>query len=145
MLSPYLPYFSNCNTFDSYIPFWLLVEAKECELPEGMPDDWPRYKFPALPDQDDIKPVSLFDIGAYPVADYCTRKLFCHYEEDLPNPDNTPRWYATHSLTLSIIDSFSLHSTSLHTGSSLQEKNCFHSSAIQLIIPSTLAVKTAYL
>jgi hypothetical protein len=33
VLLPYLPYFSNCETFDSYIPIWLLLEGKECELP----------------------------------------------------------------------------------------------------------------
>jgi hypothetical protein len=55
LLLPYLPYFSNCDTFDSYIPIWLLLEGKECELPVIYAKNWRRYKFPALPDLDDIK------------------------------------------------------------------------------------------
>ena len=45
MLLPYLPYFSSCNTYDSYVPFWMLVEDElACELPEDQDEDWPRYK-----------------------------------------------------------------------------------------------------
>jgi hypothetical protein len=40
MLLPYLPYFSNCNTYDSYIPFWMAVEDEiECGLPDDMDED----------------------------------------------------------------------------------------------------------
>ena len=55
MLLPYLPYFSNCNTHDSYIPFWMAVEDEiECGLPDDMDEDWPRYTYP-LPDADSTK------------------------------------------------------------------------------------------
>lgn len=99
MVLPYLPYFSNCHTFDSYIPIWLLLEGKECELPIGRHPKWRRYNYPALPDQDDIHAVTPFDIGGYPVADVCIRTIQCHYEESLPNPDNTPRWFEAPSDT----------------------------------------------
>ena len=57
-LLPYLPYFSNCYTFDNYISLWQLLEGDECALP----DEWDKtitskqryYKFPALIDQDDV-------------------------------------------------------------------------------------------
>lgn len=93
LLLPYLPYFSNCYTFDSYIPIWLLVEGQECELPNTYPKSWHRYKFPALPDQDDIKFVGPFDFFADPISDWCERTLTCNYEEDITTQDNTYRWY----------------------------------------------------
>ena len=37
MMLPYLPYFSTCDGFDSYIPIWRLFEHPDCELPE-VPD-----------------------------------------------------------------------------------------------------------
>lgn len=40
LLLPYLPYFSNCNTFDSYIPIWLLLEGQECILPDNYARSW---------------------------------------------------------------------------------------------------------
>ena len=99
LVIPYFPYFSNCYTFDSYIPIWLALEGKECALPDFYPKSWNRYKFPALPDQDDIRFVGPFDFFEEPVADWCERDLYCNYEEDLGGQDNTPRWFETESGT----------------------------------------------
>ena len=93
MIIPYLPYFSNCFQYDSYIPFWQLFESKECKLPQNYPEGWARYKYPSLPNQDDIQYVSSWDVGAEPIADWCIRSLACNYEESLANPDSTPRWF----------------------------------------------------
>ena len=93
LLIPYLPYFSNCHTFDSYIPIWLLTEGKECELPDTFNKTWYRYKHKALPDQDHIKFTGPFDFFGEPIADWCYRSLSCNYEEDLTTTDSTPRWY----------------------------------------------------
>ena len=54
-LLPYLPYFSNCYTFDNYISLWMLLESQECTLPDTYDESWYRYEFPALPDQDDVR------------------------------------------------------------------------------------------
>ena len=35
----------------------------------------------------------------YPVADWCERNLHCNFEEDLPRPDVTPRWFKAESGT----------------------------------------------
>jgi hypothetical protein len=95
LITPYLLYFSNCQNFDSYIPVWLLLEGKECELPdrEEMGDDWFRFRYPPLVDFDDIKYVSPFDFFQDPIADYCLRTLYCQYEEDLEVLDIVPRWF----------------------------------------------------
>jgi len=93
LLIPYLPYFSNCHTFDSYIPIWLLVEGKECELPDTYNKTWYRYKYPALLDQDHVKFTGPFDFFGEPIADWCYRTLTCDYEEDLTSTDNVNRWY----------------------------------------------------
>ena len=94
LVLPYLPYFSNCFTFDSYIPLWLLFEGKECALPHVPKSEMtPRYKFPPLPDQDDIFAVGPFNIMEQAVSDYCVRFIECNYEEDLNSADNTPRWF----------------------------------------------------
>ena len=101
MLMPYLPYFSSCNTFDSYIPFWMLVEDElECALPAENPKNWFRYKFDPLPDQDNTKVVSPFNILMEPVADWCERSLKCNYEEDLAAQTNAPRWFEVQSGSL---------------------------------------------
>ena len=93
MVIPYLPYFSNCYEFDSYIPFWLAFETSQCSLPENYPSSWYRYAYPPLPDQDHIQYVGSWNVGQEPIADYCVRNLQCNYEENLGNPDPTPRWF----------------------------------------------------
>ena len=77
---PYMPYLSNCDGFDSYIPLFELFESDRCILPEErdgdediegvpvpplFPPDWWRRKYDSLPDLDDIRtvrPFSIFDI-----------------------------------------------------------------------------------
>jgi hypothetical protein len=93
LLLPYLPFFSNCYTFDSYIPIWLLFEGKECILPDSYPRTWFRYNYPALVDEDQIKVVGPFNFFEYPVADWCERNLTCNYEEQLSATGGTSRWF----------------------------------------------------
>ena len=65
---PYLPYFSNCREWDSYVVFHNLVESDRCELPpettrEGAFSDptapkltpLRRYAYPPLPHYDDVR------------------------------------------------------------------------------------------
>ena len=98
-LSPHMLFFSNCRTFDSHIPLWLLLEGKECELPdeEDMGEDWRRFRYPALPDQDDVTVVGPWDFLQDPIADYCGRSLVCQYEEALDTLDVVPRWFEASS------------------------------------------------
>ena len=93
MLLPYLPYFSNCYGFESYIPIWMLFEGEQCELPDDYPKKWPRYKLPPLVDQDAVRSVGPFDFLQIPVADWCVQTIHCNYEEDLSQPDTTNRWF----------------------------------------------------
>eukprot|EP00814_Leptocylindrus_danicus_P022468 CAMPEP_0116032652 /NCGR_PEP_ID=MMETSP0321-20121206/18304_1 /TAXON_ID=163516 /ORGANISM="Leptocylindrus danicus var. danicus, Strain B650" /LENGTH=1662 /DNA_ID=CAMNT_0003508143 /DNA_START=2771 /DNA_END=7759 /DNA_ORIENTATION=+ len=97
MILPYLPFFSNCREFDSYIPLWALVESDSCKLPRTsleFPEMWWRRDYPPLPHQDEIQPVGPFDFGTfYPIADWCEQKLFCQYEENLAQPEVSPRWF----------------------------------------------------
>jgi hypothetical protein len=79
---PYLPFFSNCNGYDSYMQLWALMESATCSLPPATefeadaiieqlivsdhlyPPEWWRRSFPALPDQDDmeiVRPSSVID------------------------------------------------------------------------------------
>ena len=73
---PYLPYFSNCREWDSYVVFHNLVESDRCELPpettrEGAFSDptapkltpLRRYAYPPLPHYDDIQAVKFLDIA----------------------------------------------------------------------------------
>jgi len=104
LILPYLPYFSNCREFDSHVSLWALVEsATQCQLPDAtveFPEDWWRRAIPALPHQDDVKAIGPSDfMKFYPVADWCERKLHCNFEEDLPKPDVTPRWFEAESGT----------------------------------------------
>ncbi len=98
LILPYLPYFSNCNEFDSHIPLWALLESSsQCQLPgvsDNFPSDWWRRKVPPLPHKDDIQPIGPMDYAKfYPVADWCERALHCTFDEDLTKPDVTPRWF----------------------------------------------------
>lgn len=93
LLIPYLPYFSSCNTFDSYVPIWLVTEGQECALPDYYNKTWYRYKYPALPDQDHIKFTGPFDFFGNPTADWCYRTLSCNYEEAITTSGGTPRWF----------------------------------------------------
>lgn len=40
LMLPYMPYFSNCRGFDSYIPIYALLESSECSLPDDYTSDW---------------------------------------------------------------------------------------------------------
>lgn len=40
LMLPYMPYFSNCRGFDSYIPVYALLESSQCSLPEDHSSDW---------------------------------------------------------------------------------------------------------
>jgi hypothetical protein len=73
---PYLPYFSNCREWDSYVVFHNLVESDRCELPpettrEGAFSDptapkltpLRRYAYPPLPHYDDVQAVKFLDIA----------------------------------------------------------------------------------
>ena len=98
VILPYLPYFSNCREFDSYVPLWAVVESSErCNLPgvtADRPENWWRRRIPSLPHQDDVKSVGPQDLlEFYPIADWCERKLFCQYEENLSEADVKPRWF----------------------------------------------------
>lgn len=97
IMLPYLPFISNCREFDSYVPLSHAIASQDCKLPslkESYPDDWWRREFSALPHQDYIKPVGPFDFNLfYPVADWCERKIYCEYEENLDQQDVTPRWF----------------------------------------------------
>ena len=101
LMLPYLPFFSNCREFDSYIPIWALTESHHCGLPETSdthPKGWWRRNFPSLPHIDDIRAVGPFDFARfYPIADWCEQKIYCDYEERLETPDITPRWFEADS------------------------------------------------
>jgi len=98
---PYIPYFSNCYGYDSYIPFWMFTEDHvECQLPKQLDKKDYRRKQPPLPSQDNIKSIGSFDVLARPMADVCKRKLKCNYEEPLDTQESTPRWYEGDGETL---------------------------------------------
>ena len=102
LVLPYLPYFSNCREFDSYIPLWALVESStDCNLPRvssQYPDTWWRRSIQPLPHQDDVVAIGPSDfMSFYPVADWCERKLQCSYEESLVSTDVIPRWFEADS------------------------------------------------
>ena len=103
MMLPYLPFFSNCREFDSYIPLSHLIESKDCKLPKidsVHNSKWWRRKYTALPHRDDIRAVGPFDFNQFfPVSDWCERQIFCSFEEDLSKQDITPRWFETDSGT----------------------------------------------
>jgi hypothetical protein len=117
MVLPYIPYLSNCDGFDSYVPLSQLWESDACVLPEipavqqapldesdgtdvqlreGFPRTWSRRKFPPFPHPDDLKyvaPQNVFTGGALePITDYCTLSFTCRYEESLKDQEITPRW-----------------------------------------------------
>lgn len=100
VLLSYLPFFSNCMQFDSYMPIFDIFESEElCELPALTSEtgsygrNWWRRAFPPLPNQDDIRHVGPLDVGQEPIADLCIADIQCNYEEDLASADVTPRWF----------------------------------------------------
>lgn len=105
LILPYLPYFSNCHEFDSYVPLWAVVEShSECSLPgvsDEYPEDWWRRRIAPLPHVDDVTAVGSTDFWRfYPIADICERRLHCTYEEDLSQAEVTPRWFEADSGTV---------------------------------------------
>lgn len=105
LLLPYLPFFSNCREWDSYLTFSSLVESDKCQLPpessraSDAPDVFApekRYRYPPLPHIDDVTAVKAPDIftrfDSVPVADWCERQISCAYEETNFDDEN-PAWY----------------------------------------------------
>eukprot|EP01029_Cantina_marsupialis_P013339 TRINITY_DN2955_c0_g4_i3.p1 TRINITY_DN2955_c0_g4~~TRINITY_DN2955_c0_g4_i3.p1 ORF type:complete len:2510 (+),score=474.52 TRINITY_DN2955_c0_g4_i3:87-7616(+) len=87
----YVPFLSSCKGFDSYMPWFQLLESNQCGLADDVSTS--RSKFPAIPHQDDIFVVSPFDIMKSPIADECHRSINCEYEEELAQKDITLRWF----------------------------------------------------
>ena len=107
---PYLPFFTNCDHYDSYIPIWHLLENEElCDLPEvpdpnqhtgtnGQERGWARRAFPAFPHQDDIKYLHKLSVFVQAgrvtgTSDICDASFTCRYEENLLQADVNPRWF----------------------------------------------------
>jgi hypothetical protein len=107
---PYLPFFTNCDIYDNYIPIWHLLENEElCDLPEvpdpnqhtgnnGQERSWERRAFPAFPHQDDIKYLHKLSIFVKAgrmtgTSDICDASFTCRYEENLLQADVNPRWF----------------------------------------------------
>eukprot|EP00940_MAST-03C_sp_MAST-3C-sp2_P002705 g2705.t1 len=116
ILLPYIPFFSNCHGYDSYIPISTLWESDMCELPHPsededesgdtvvpFPRDWWRRQYPPLLDYDDVvrmDPYAIFSMiaaleapPAVPVADWCTFDIKCAYEENVGQNELKPRWF----------------------------------------------------
>ena len=76
---PYLPYFSNCKGFDTYIPIWAVLELyKECTL---------------VP-QEETEPVPLLSFGFVPKADKCENvEIECIYDEVPSETLPLSRWF----------------------------------------------------
>ena len=105
LILPYLPYFSNCHEFDSYVPLWAVVESQtECNLPgisDEYPEDWWRRRIAPLPHVDDVTAIGPTDFWRfYPIADICERRLHCTFEENLSQAEVTPRWFEADSGTV---------------------------------------------
>ncbi|KAG2533021.1 hypothetical protein JM16_000205 [Phytophthora kernoviae] len=106
MLISYVPFLSNCMEYDSYMPLFDLFESDSCQLPAMTSETgsygrtWWRREFPPLPNQDDIRYVGPLDVWKEPTADICMMDIQCHYEEDLPTADVTPRWFEQSSDTV---------------------------------------------
>jgi hypothetical protein len=127
MALPYLPYFSNCDYYDNYIPIWHIFENEEmCELPEipdpndhsgedGQPRTWGRRAFPPFPHQDDILYLNKLSILIQgitdAVADICTMSFQCRYEENLMQADVSPRWFEADGQELFAISQHPIEAT----------------------------------
>jgi hypothetical protein len=115
---PYLPFFSNCREFDSYIPISEIMEGPDCTLPSFADEvyggtSWWRREFAPMVHPDDLYAVQFWDFfiksategdGKHwnmPTADWCQREIQCSFEEDLfENRDDTPRWFEAKGGTL---------------------------------------------
>lgn len=83
---PYLPFFSNCEKFDSYIPLLALFEQNEqC----------------TLVDPEDTIPIGPFSFGLNPTSDTCSNVILnCIYDEDLTEIVEKARWFDSGPLSL---------------------------------------------
>ncbi|CAM9251995.1 unnamed protein product, partial [Phaeothamnion confervicola] len=96
MLLPYLPFFSSCRGFDSYVPIYALLESESCALPtvdDGYSSSWWRRDYDVFPAQDDVKYVGPWDVSGVPIADWCELSIDCQYEETLDSVEVVPRWF----------------------------------------------------
>ena len=75
---PYLPFFSNCRGYDSYINMYVAFQDNSsC----------------TLVDTADIVAVGNFDFLSTPNSDSCTVQTDCLFEEDMSEVTSFPRWF----------------------------------------------------
>jgi hypothetical protein len=140
---PYLPFFSNCREFDSYIPIFEILEGQECELPSLADEEyggssWWRREFAPMVHPDDFYAVQFWDFFAkmlfddrgehwsMPTSDWCERNIQCSFEEDLfENRDSTPRWFEAGGGTLFDFYSFPIEFSTDYLDASTCEKQSF--------------------
>lgn len=88
---PFLPFFSNCEGFDSRMTLYDVFENEECDLIE----------------EDSTTPVTSWTFLASGVSDQCDYSTVCVIEEDYKVPSDGPRWYEAPSETvLFLLSSF---------------------------------------
>lgn len=75
----YLPYFSNCQGYGDYIPFWALIEQHSaCELVSP----------------EETKYMQELSFGQVPTSDSCSDVVIeCFYDEIPENSQPLPRWF----------------------------------------------------
>jgi len=83
---PYLPFFSNCQAFDKYIPIFSVFEQNpSCNL---------------IPPEETIH-IRPFGFGSQPYADTCENvTLSCIFDEDLDENNDVVRWFEEGAETL---------------------------------------------
>ena len=75
---PYLPFFSNCRGYDSYINMYVAFQDNSsC----------------TLVDTEDIVAVGNFDFLSTPNSDSCNLATQCLFEEDMSEVTSFPRWF----------------------------------------------------
>merc|ERR1711933_21613 len=81
---PYLPFFSNCQNFGSYIYFNDLLET---------------ISYCTLIDESETIPIKSFAMFTTPKSDVCELLLQCKYEEDLSFGTTKKIWFSHLSIS----------------------------------------------
>lgn len=75
---PYLPYFSDCRGFDSYMPLHVITESTD---------------YCTVVSPEDTIYVGSLSLATSPVSDTCQVVTECLFEEDLTQSTTQPRWF----------------------------------------------------
>ena len=125
IMTPYLPFFSNCRGYGKYIPIFTIFEQHpNCVLQK----------------EGNVVPTNPLGFGSSPVADRCDDIVIdCIYDEGFNNPSDLTPWYSATSGPVFYMTPYPISANDMQQTAALNTQNF-----VAVTVTNTTAVANQY-